>query len=407
MTSVAERLGGEPMAGDGGAGASRTPTVVASANDDAPRAFADAERARLDREKDDFLSLAAHELRTPLTPMTMLLQTLERKARAGVVDLDAIVRTRRQVVRLTRLISDLLDMSRVHDRTLELRPEPVELAQLVSQVVDTFRATAQKHALELELAGAPYFVHGDRARIEQVLVNLLDNAVKYAPGGGRVRVTGARVGREVVLGVEDEGIGIPPDQQALLFERFFRADNVSGRKFQGFGLGLYLARAIVEQHGGRMRVESEVGVGSRFSFTLPIDEHAAARPRAHAGPRILLIDDDPDILHVAGDILEDEGYEVQRAHDGAEALRYLAGAEPDLVLLDLMMPVADGWDVLARLRGGEHAPFPIVVLSAHDALPEHATRLRADGWLGKPFEVDALIRKVAEFLGPPPASERT
>lgn len=354
---------------------------------------------RLERAKDEFLSLAAHELRTPLTPMTMLLQSLERKARAGLVDLDAIVRTRRQVVRLTKLINDLLDFSRVNAQRLEISPAPLDLAQLVSEVVDTFRSTAQKHTIEIAMTGAPYYVNGDKSRLEQVVVNLIDNAVKYSPTGGLVRVQASRAEGHVSIAVEDQGIGIPAEEKERLFERFFRAENASNRKFQGFGLGLYLAHAIVARHGGSMSVESELGKGSRFTFRVPLIEPESVRRRPKTAPRVLLIDDDPDILHVAGDILEEEGYEVVRAHDGAEALRHLDTALPDVILLDLMMPVADGWDVLGRLRNAERwCQVPIIVLSAHDALAEQAAALHADAWLGKPFEVDALVRKVGELV---------
>jgi CheY-like chemotaxis protein len=231
------------------------------------------------------------------------------------------------------------------------------------------------------------------------VVNLLDNAVKYSPQGGTVRVEARRNGRGVSVSVADQGIGIPADEQARLFDRFFRAENASNRKFQGFGLGLYLAHAIVRKHGGSMAVESELGKGSRFTFTLPLIEPDTLRRRPKTAPRVLLIDDDPDILHVAGDILEEEGYEVLRAHNGAEALRHVEASAPDLILLDLMMPVTDGWDVLGQLRNGERwCQAPIIVLSAHNELASQATALHADAYLGKPFEVDALVRKVGEFV---------
>lgn len=354
---------------------------------------------RLEHAKDEFLSLVAHELRTPLTPMTMLLQSLERKARDGIVDLDAIVRTRRQVVRLTKLISDLLDFSRVTAQTFDLGLSPLDLAQLASEIVDTFRSTSHKHTIELSLVDAPFYVNGDRSRLEQVIVNLLDNAVKYSPTGGTIRVEAERTSLHVALSIADQGIGIPSEQQAQLFQRFFRAENASNRKFQGFGLGLHLSDAIVRKHGGRMMVESEVGRGSRFTFTLPLAEADAVRDRPKTSPRVLLVDDDPDILHVVGDILVEEGFEVLRAHDGAEALRHIETALPDMVLLDLMMPVTDGWEVLGRLRTRDRwCQVPIMVLSAHNAIAEQAKALHADAYLGKPFEVDALVRKMRELM---------
>lgn len=362
-----------------------------------------------EQAKDEFLSLVAHELRTPLTPMTMLLQSLERKAQEGLVDLDAIVRTRRQVVRLTKLISDLLDFSRTSAQSLELELCPLDLAQLASEVVDTFRTTSNKHEFELSLVDAPLFVFGERSRLEQVIVNLLDNAVKYSPTGGIIRLEAERNDSHITLSISDQGIGIPADQLSRLFDRFFRADNASNRKFQGFGLGLHLSRTIIERHLGWMDIESVVGQGSRFSFTLPTAECESVRHRPKTAPRVLLVDDDPDILHVVGDILEEEGYEVLRAHNGKEALRHVEASLPDLILLDLMMPVTDGWEVLERLRNRERwCQVPIIVLSAHNALAEQAEALHADGYLGKPFEMDALIRKMAELIpttGSAPSSE--
>lgn len=361
---------------------------------------------RLARDKGEFLSLVAHELRTPLTPMTMLLQSLERKARHGAIDFDAIAKARKQVDRLTQIIGDLIDASRIDTKGLELTVEHLDLVQLVAEVAEMFRSTSPKHEIELSHSDMPVYVRADRIRIEQVLVSLLDNAIKYSPSGGIVRIDSRLTPSSVMLSVIDQGIGIPENQQSQLFERFFRAENAPPRNYRGFGLGLHLAEAIVRKHGGSIEARSELGRGSRFTLTLPLAEPGHIEYGSKAAPHLLLVDDDPDILDVVGDFLEEEGYRVSRAENGAEALRRIEALSPDLVLLDLMMPVTDGWEVLARLRNPERwCRIPIVLLSAHNALAEQAQELHADAYLGKPFEMEILIRKIRELLSRTPPDQ--
>lgn len=348
--------------------------------------------------KDDFLTLIAHELRTPLTPMAMLLQVIENKARSGVVDLDAIGRAQRQVVRLTKLVGDLVDCVRLETQTIEGAMEQVDLAELASDVLHAFRAASPKHDFSLSLPLFPVHVVGDRARFEHVFVNLLDNAVKFSPQGGPVRVEARRTETHVTFAVCDLGIGVPKSQQHRVFERFFRASNVSSANFRGLGLGLHVTDAIVRKHGGSMGVTSRVGRGSRFTFTLPLATARSLDDEEARALRVLIVDDDPDIVEALAAILELEGFEVSTANDGSEALLQLESSRPDLLLLDLMMPTTNGWEVLRRLRDGEHR-IPVIVLSAHPSLSERAGDHRVDAFLGKPFEVPALLRKMRELLG--------
>ncbi|MCY1015793.1 PAS domain-containing protein [Pyxidicoccus sp. MSG2] len=248
---------------------------------------AQADRERLLREaqeairvRDDFLSIAAHELKTPLTPLRLHLQMMKGQAGAGrPVAPHHVDKALTQVARLSVLVNDLLDTSRIQAGRLELSSEPISLRELIREVLSDFRVVGTLHSLEFEEPGESLVIMGDRGRLAQVLTNLVENAFKYSPTGGPVRVTARREGGEALVSVQDEGIGIPEDQQAHLFERFFRARNAPISGFGGLGLGLYICRDIIERHGGRIWVESGVERGSTFHFSLPLVEQAPARAR--------------------------------------------------------------------------------------------------------------------------------
>ncbi|NVJ01609.1 PAS-domain containing protein [Myxococcus sp. AM009] len=239
---------------------------------------AEAERERLLREaqeairvRDDFLSIAAHELKTPLTPLKLHLQMLrQQRAEADGAPARHVDKSLMQVSRLTGLVNDLLDTSRIQEGRLTLKHGPVVLQELSHDVVSEMRLSSAHHRVEYEAPEAPLVVLGDADRLAQVLVNLMENAFKYSPSGGTVHVRMAREERHAHGSVQDEGIGIPRDQQEHLFERFFRARNAPISGFGGLGLGLYICRDIVERHGGRLWVESELGRGSTFHFTVPL-----------------------------------------------------------------------------------------------------------------------------------------
>ena len=223
------------------------------------------------RVRDDFLSIASHELKTPLTPLKLHLQVLKKHVATGQsVPPQHLEKALAQVGRLSSLISDLLDTSRIQAGRLDLKHEPVPLGELTREVLSDLRAASPHHTLTCEEPQQALVILGDRGRLAQVLTNLLENALKYSPMGGTIRVTLERDGTQALVSVADEGIGIPPDQRLQLFERFFRARNAPISGFGGLGLGLYICRDIVEHHGGRIWVESEVGRGSTFHFTVPL-----------------------------------------------------------------------------------------------------------------------------------------
>jgi signal transduction histidine kinase len=362
--------------------------------------YTDMTEARaLDQQRSDFLTVAAHELRTPLTPLLMYLQTLERRAaQQQPMDLEALAKARRQVNRLSKLVEDLLDVSRLESRRAQLFPTRVSLWELAEQAVADFRAQGRNHEFSLEREGGDPMVMGDRARLEQVLVNLLQNAVKYSPAGGRIRVRVEATASEARVVVQDPGIGIPLEEQPRLFQRFFRAANASARNFGGLGIGLFVSREIVQQHGGSFEVESELGKGSTFAFRLPL-----AEPLHEPGKRrILLVDDDPEILEATGQVLREWGYTADEARDGAAALQKARESRPDLMLVDLMMPVMDGGTLIQQLRSEKLLEgVSLVIFSADRDAREKGEKLQADAALRKPFELEELQELVERLLPQP------
>jgi signal transduction histidine kinase len=359
--------------------------------------YTDITEARaLDRQRNDFLTVAAHEMRTPLTPLLMYLQTIERRAvQSQPVDLEVVGKARRQVTRISRLVEDLLDLSRLESRRAQLSFARVALSELVEQVVSDARAQTRNHEIVYQTSAADPAVVGDRARLEQVLVNLLQNAVKYSPEGGRINVRLEAADGEARISVQDPGIGIPAEEQSRLFQRFFRAGNASARNFGGLGIGLFVSHEIVAQHGGRFEVQSELGKGSTFAFRLPL----ADQQRQRARRTILLVDDDEEILAATGHVLREWGYAVEEARDGAAALEQVQQKRPDLMLVDLMMPVMDGWTLIGKLRKDKLAEgVPIAVFSADRQARERAEELKADATLRKPFELDELQGLVERLL---------
>ena len=222
--------------------------------------------------RDQFLQVASHELKTPLTPLSARLAMLERRAAAGDrIEPEAIARVRVSLRRLIALVDELLDVTHIREPGWFQRRERCSLRALVEEVAAPFRKRSRVHRLVLELPAEELRLACDRENLERVIENLLDNAFKYSPGGGTVRVRLVREGDEAVLSVTDEGIGIPPEEQAALFTRYARATNAPARSYGGLGLGLYLSREIVERHGGQISVASEVGRGSTFTVRLPLE----------------------------------------------------------------------------------------------------------------------------------------
>lgn len=373
------------------------------------------------RAKDEFLALLSHELRTPLNAIVGWARVL----REGPGDPDRVARGLAVVERngraLAQLVSDLLDVSRLAAGHLALDAGPVDLARAVGQAVEAVAPAADAKRIRVvrAFAAAPR-VRGDAARLEQIAWHLLSNAVKFTPPGGHVEVRLSASAGRAVLEVADDGIGLSPEFLPRLFERFSRADATASRRHGGVGVGLALARRLVELHGGTVAAESGgEGRGATFRVTLPLDpapeasaEEERARGRARlAGRRILVVEDEDDSRELLLQVLASWGARASGAASAREALDVAARERPEAILSDIAMPGEDGFALLAALRREEAArgdpPVPVAALTAF-ARPEDRARVLAAGFaahVAKPIEPDALLDVVGALLGRTPSPE--
>lgn len=368
--------------------------------------------AEADRRKNEFLATLAHELRNPLAPLAHGLALLRQ---AGDADPARRRRTlemlERQVTLLVRLIEDLLDVSRIGRGLLELRRTRLDLVAAVQDGLDSAEpaVVAQRHRLTVSLPPQPLWVDGDGPRLSQVVANLVNNAARYTPEGGRIEVTLAAEGTQATLSVQDDGIGIAPAMQARVFEMFAQADRSSPHAQAGLGIGLAISRRLVELHGGRLVAHSEgVGHGSCFVVTLPLVQAEPAAPPADVAPppsaprplRVLVVDDNVDAAESLRALLRLAGHEVDVAHDGPAALALAARRPPQLVLLDLGLPGIDGCEVARQLRAqSATAGATLVALTGwgQDADRRLTQASGFDHHLVKPMDPAALERLLAEL----------
>ncbi|HEU4366930.1 MAG TPA: GAF domain-containing protein [Methylomirabilota bacterium] len=395
---------------------------------DNARLYRQAQRARGEAEganqaKDEFLAVLSHELRTPLTSMLGWLRLL----RTGQLGPERVAQALEVVERNTRaqaqLINDLLDVSRIVAGKLQLDLYPVDLTPILEESVESARRDAQAKGVEIELtvsAGCG-LVLGDPLRLGQIAANLVANAVKFTPAGGRVCVRLAREGGEAVVTVADTGIGIPPELLAHVFDRFRQADSTITRRYGGLGLGLAIVRHLAELHGGGVRVESRgEGQGATFIVRLPVAEPEGrrgrgepavtsgtvpARPRALAGLRLLVVEDHLDTAELLRAVLGGQGADVRVAASLAEALAALEAADVDVLVSDIAMPDGNGYDLLRRLRERERTSgrrsVPAVAVTAF-AGGDEGDRARAAGfdeYAAKPIDPAALVEVVARAAG--------
>ena len=363
-----------------------------------------------DRRKDEFLATLAHELRNPLAPLRMGLGLLGH-ATAGQDTGRLREMMERQVRHLVRIIDDLLDVSRLNSGKMHLVRERIEVRRVVEAALEITRPLfdAAGHALTVRLPEAPVWIDGDLTRLAQVLGNLLNNAAKYTPQGGRVELAVEARGGEVVVRIEDNGCGIPRERLAHVFEMFTQIDRTLSRAQGGLGIGLSLVRRLVEMHGGQVAVESVgPGRGSTFLVRLPLAAPFASIateeiPVSRRGPtrRVLVIDDNIDAAESLAELLRVSGHEAQAVHDGAEALVAARGLPPEVVFLDLGLPGMDGYEVARRLRAEPHLSGAVLVALSGWGNAEDRRRSREAGFdhhLTKPADpiaVDELLAGLA------------
>lgn len=361
------------------------------------------------RQKDHFLATLAHELRNPLAPLMNGLQLLEGDS----VEKEVLTSTRammqRQLDQLVRLVDDLLDMSRISRGKLELRNEHLDLVKVLSMAVETSKPLIDRgrHQLKVSVQPGKFPVHGDRTRLAQIISNLLNNAAKYTPPGGRISVDVALQDGEAVLRVTDNGIGISPGEIDRIFDMFTQVDG-SVQGAGGLGIGLNIAQRLASMHGGMLEVESGGrNRGSCFTFRIPLTPHATngvaekARPGAGSDPgiRILVVDDNADIAYTMLMLLRRAGHAVEVAHDGEEAIRMGAKTRPHLVLMDIGMPVMDGYEACKRMRAegwGQRARIVAVSGWGQEDDRNKSREAGFDGHMVKPIERGTLERVIAE-----------
>jgi PAS domain S-box-containing protein len=386
-------------------------TVVEFCIDVTDRKQAEEALLEADRRKDEFLAMLSHELRNPLAPITNAVRLLQLGLDDNEFQQEALSVLDRQVRTLTRLVEDLLDVSRVTTGRIHLQTEDLDLNNLVQSVADSFHPemVERRHEFSVSLTGAPLWVHGDATRLEQVVVNLLSNAAKYTPDGGQVwLMIEEEEGGEALIRVRDSGMGIDPTLLVHVFELFSQGVRELGRTKSGLGIGLALVKSLVEMHGGTVTAQSEGSDrGSEFVVRLPAvpspAPQAVTPPEGSAEPatrslRVLLVDDVADTRIIFGRLLEILGYQVSTAGDGTSALEAALEFEPDVVLLDLGLPGMNGYEVAQRMR--QQPVLQNVVLAALTGYGQQSDRQRSqqmgfDHHLVKPIDVDELQQLLA------------
>jgi two-component system, sensor histidine kinase len=358
------------------------------------------------RTKDNFLAMLGHELRTPLSAISNAVQVLRLTRCEGESAARADEVVRRQVSHVTQLINDLLDVERVVSGRIRLNRQPLDLSEAVRRAVATFTGDAGLDRY-IEISTEPAWVDVDAMRLEQVLTNLVANAVKYSPSGGRIRVALRSDGCDAVLTVEDAGSGISPRLLPFIFDMYVQADRTLDRARGGLGIGLTLVRRLVELHGGTVTASSAgEGHGSTFTMRLtqisadrkPADLSASAPARRARPKRVLLIEDSEDARGMLRMILELAGHVVYDAADGLRGLELLHVARPDAAVIDIGLPGMDGYQVARRIRDEPHGRgMLLLALTGYDSAGD-AARAAEHGFdyhLIKPVDPDHLARLLA------------
>ena len=391
---------------------------------DNARLYSAAETARqsaeaANRAKDEFLATMSHELRTPLNAVLGWIQILRSGAGAPENRERALATIERNARAQAQIIDDLLDVSRIVTGKFALKSGPVDLVSVVEGALETINlpVAAKPIALSKHLNPLPAPVSGDADRLRQVVTNLLTNAVKFTPAGGRIDVRVDVADGRARIQVGDTGQGIDPRFLTHVFDRFWQRDSSMARVHGGLGLGLAIVRHIVEMHGGSVRAESPgVGLGATFTVELPLGVTVSTQAVPRATPRddsmhrdvlkhayIIVIDDEADSRELIVSILAPTGAQVLATASVAEGLRAIYARAPDLVISDLGMPYADGFELLRQLRmmSEPYGSTPAIALTAY-ARDEDRQRVLAAGFqahVGKPFDVDALVNTAAELIG--------
>ncbi len=368
------------------------------------------------QRRDEFLTIISHELRSPLNAILGWTQVLEPRRDLPTEVADALRVIRRNALRQRQLLDDLVDMSRVVSGALLIDPRPMSIGDALQEACQAVAPDIERKGVHLDCVPAPpVLVSGDPRRVQQVLRNLLANALRFTPAGGTITLRASRTDGDVTIAVTDDGAGIDPAFLPHVFEPYRQQPGPGVRDQATFGLGLSLARIIVASHGGRLTAHSDgPGRGATFTVTFPELAAGETRPTPSEGPatsagsplrgvRVLAVDDEPDWRELLGHILEAAGADARVASSAAEAIQIFEGWRPDVVLTDIAMPVTDGYGLLSSIRGrgGAGRAVPAIAMTAHAGVQERTRTARAGfaEHLAKPIpphELVEAVRRVAE-----------
>ena len=360
------------------------------------------------RSKDQFLAVLGHELRNPLAPISNAVHLMALKGDTGVEAERRIIE--RQLVHVTRLVDDLLDVSRITGGRLSIRHEPVRLAQVLGQVADTIRRSMHRRSLAIDFGPGTQdaWVAGDEVRLAQVFNNLLVNAVKFTAPGEAIRVRASLRDGHAQVVVEDEGIGITAADLDHIFDLFYQAPQNIDRSQGGLGLGLPIVRSLVEMHGGSVQAESEgAGHGTRITVTLPLCEapaasaDAAAHPAAAGGGRVLVVDDNEDAADTCASLLSMSGYTTRVAYTPEAALQQLGEFLPDVAILDIGLPGMSGYELARLMRAAPHGwSGRLVAMTGYGQASDLAAAEEAgfDAHLTKPADANDILDLVERLV---------
>ncbi|MBD2386067.1 response regulator [Cylindrospermum sp. FACHB-282] len=373
------------------------------------------ERRQIERMKDEFVSVVSHELRTPLTSIHGSLGMLA----SGLLPTDSEQGKRLLQIatdsteRLVRLINDILDIERIESGEVKMERESCNLLDLIGSAVNVLQPLADKAGVTLSISSLSLQLWADPDRIVQTLTNLLSNAIKFSASGSTVWLIAEQQGNEILLSIKDTGRGIPADKLDSIFARFQQVDSSDSRNHEGTGLGLAISKSIVQQHEGRIWVESALGKGSNFYFTIPIIEPPESAELENSdiqdleritqdSPLVLVCDDDLVIRTDLQTLLQQRGYRVVAVATGEEAIAQAVDQNPDVILLDLLMPGMNGWETMAVLKEREETKdIPIMICSVYKPCQKNQPSADFVDWLSKPVEESCLLQSLRQLIAEP------
>jgi CheY-like chemotaxis protein/two-component sensor histidine kinase len=363
---------------------------------------------RASQAKSDFLASMSHELRTPLSAIigfSALMRDEPLDGERRVIPDEWIQHVHRSGEHLLSLINDVLDLTKIEAGRIELERESFDLGTALVESVEGLRPLADRKRIEMVVDQEAGSIVADRGRLRQIVYNLLSNAIKFTPEGGRIRVESRWDGAAARIAVIDSGVGIAADDLGRIFDEFSQVGDLKARE-AGTGLGLALSRRLAEAHGGELHVSSELGVGSRFELVLPESRAAsesqtsASQPMATptaVGTSVLVIEDDPGAVRLLRTYLESEGYEAVVAADGESGIAAARASAPAAIILDVLLPGIDGWEVLRRLKADPGLrDVPVVVVTVVDER-NVAMSLGAADYFLKPVKPEALLARLAQY----------